>query len=222
MSGPQALKSLSVVRATVLALISIHLASCGSERPAPAQYQPVTVPTAASPELQAAIEQLNSANPLSRAFGAALLGDMPQQADAVVPLLLQSLQDGNHLVRSRAAEALGRLEADAAIDPLIAILKQPQEDRDVRASAAEALGRLRATAAVDTLIGALDDIAWSVRYQAVVALGRIGNPAAESALTEAARYDPDFPVREAAQEALQQLPDLGEDQQTESVRRDGG
>jgi HEAT repeat protein len=120
---------------------------------------------------------------------------------------LEALGDGNHLVRSRAAEALGKVGTDAAVDPLIAIMKQPQEDRDVRARTAEALGRLRAAQAVEPLSLALDDIVWRVRYQAVIALGLIADPAAQTALEDAVRYDPDFRVREAAQSALQQLPE---------------
>ncbi len=189
-----------------VALFVTHLTGCGSDDPPP-QYRTISVPAQASADVCAAIARLNSPEPLTRAHGALLLGEMSQSDDAITMALLEALQDGNHLVRSRAAEALGKVGDNAAIDPLIAILEQPQEDRDVRTRTAEALGRLQATQAVEPLALALDDIVWRVRYQAVIALGRIADPVAATALADAVRYDPDFRVREAAQTALRQLPD---------------
>jgi HEAT repeat protein len=208
--------------AAAVALTAFSLLGCDSQPPAPVQYKTIAVPPQASAELQAAIEHLNSPEPLKRAYGAALLAEVPERKDTILPVLLDVLQDGNHLVRSEAAESLGKLGSPEAVDPLIAIIRKPQEDRDVRARAAQALGRLQARQAVEPLVQALDDIVWRVRYQAVVALGRIGDPSARAALAEAARYDPDFGVRQVAQEALQQLPDSGEQQQAESVGRDAG
>jgi HEAT repeat protein len=186
-------------------LSGVCLAGCGSDE-VPPQYRTLSIPAEASAEQRAALERLNSANPLTRAQGAFLLGELAEPVDADTAWLLEALQDGNHLVRSRAAEALGKIGGAAAVGPLIAIMKKPQEDRDVRARAAEALGRLRSAEAVEPLTQALNDIVWRVRYQAVIALGLIADPAAETALVDAARYDPDFRVREAAQSALQQLP----------------
>ncbi len=190
--------------AVVLSIVT--LTGCGSDV-LPPQYDPISIPAGVPADVRAALERLNSPVPQTRAYGAFLLGELSEPEDAITGWLLEALQDGNHLVRSRAAEALGKIGDDAAIDPLIAIMKQPQADRDVRARTAEALGRLRAAQAVEPLATSLHDIVWRVRYQAVIALGLIADPAAKTALADAARYDPDFRVREAAQSALQQLPE---------------
>ena len=190
--------------AVVLSIVT--LTGCGSDV-LPPQYDPISIPAGVSADVRAALERLNSPVPQTRAYGAFLLGELSEPEDAITGWLLEALQDGNHLVRSRAAEALGKIGDDAAIDPLIAIMKQPQADRDVRARTAEALGRLRAAQAVEPLATSLHDIVWRVRYQAVIALGLIADPAAKTALADAARYDPDFRVRKAAQSALQQLPE---------------
>jgi HEAT repeat protein len=205
-----------MARLVVAVCCAVFLTGCGSDTPPP-QYRTISVPAEASADVRAAIERLNSPEPLTRAHGAFLLGEMPEPGDQITGWLLEALQDGNHLVRSRAAEALGKVGSEAAIAPLIAIMKQPQEDRDVLAQTAEALGCLRAAEAVEPLTLALDDIVWRVRYQSVIALGRIADPIAKTALADAVRYDPDFRVREAAQTALQQLP---EDQQTEIIGGD--
>jgi HEAT repeat protein len=148
---------------------------------------------------------LNSPLPLQRAYGARQLGEVDAGTPLAVQALLIALEDANYLVRGAAAESLGRLGADQAAPALIEIMQDRAEDREDRARNAEALGRLEAKEAVEPLIAALDDIVWRVRYQAAVALGRIGDSAAREALANAAQYDPDASARKAAQEALKRL-----------------
>jgi HEAT repeat protein len=183
----------------------VFAAGCGGRSDPPLQVQAIVIPAEAPNSIRQWAESLNSDDPLRRAHGAGQLGDMSEGREFAVPALLKTLRDGNHLVRSSAAESLGKLGDAQAATPLIEILKDTEEDRDVRARAAEALGRLEAREAVQPLIAALDDIVWRTRYQAIVALGRIGDPAAREALSNAAQYDPDYPTRIAAQEALRGL-----------------
>ena len=194
----------TLARWTAAIALILLAAGCGggSYRSA---HQEIATPADAPEAIRQSTECLNSPDPLRRAYGARQLGQAAEGKQFAVQPLLAALHDGNHLVRSSAAESLGKLGDEQSTVPLIEILKDTQEDRDVRARAAEALGHLKATEAVEPLIAALDDIVWRVRYQAVIALGRIGDPAAKDALTNAAQYDPDPSARAAAQESLKRL-----------------
>jgi HEAT repeat protein len=99
----------------------------------------------------------------------------------------------------------------AVFDPLIDVLKNQAEESEVRSSAAEALGQLKAANATAPLIAALNDSVWNVRYQAAVALGRIGDPSARDALAQAARYEPNSFVGTALRESLSKLGNAGSD-----------
>jgi HEAT repeat protein len=191
-----------------LTALALALAASGCRKPryVPPPRPPVEVPADAAAEFRQALEKLDADDVQERAYGAWLLGELREDRARAVPYLLAALQDGNFLVRSRAAESLGKLDDRQAAGPLIAVLRNPAEDREVRSAAAEALGRLQAPEAVEALIGALNDIAWHVRYQALVALGRIADPASREALEQAARYDPELSNRAVARESLERLP----------------
>jgi HEAT repeat protein len=183
----------------------VLLAGCGGDSYPSAQFTEITLPAEAPDSIRQWDECLNSTDPLQRAHGVRQLGLAGDGQQYVIEALLDRLQDGNCLVRAAAAESLGQVGDEQSAGPLIEILRDKSEDREVRARAAEALGRLKSPAAVEPLISALDDIVWRVRYQAVIALGKIGDPAARDAVAKAAEYDPDRTARAAAQEALKSL-----------------
>jgi HEAT repeat protein len=133
------------------------------------------------------------------------LGEQAETDKAVIGCLVDALRDENSMVRAAAAAALGRIGDRDAVAPLIALLRNTREDRDVRSRAAESLGQLQAAEAVPDLIAALNDTVWHVRLHSVNALGRIEDPEAAESLKNTARYDPDFGVRNAAREVLDQM-----------------
>jgi HEAT repeat protein len=155
--------------------------------------------------VQNAVEGLNSPDPIHRASAAAALGEVHGEGELVARVLLEALRDGHRRVRASAAASLGKTGQLAAANALTNLLKNPAEDCDVRASAAESLGRLQAGQAAAALMAAAQDPVWFLRYQAVVAMGRIGDPAFERALADAVRYEANAMVRSAAQESLRHL-----------------
>ena len=190
----------------VLSLLWIAVAvGCDTTSPPDGRHQGAIVGADNPAEIRTIGDRLNSADPLERAYGARLLGESHQSPDSVLPLLLNALQDPSHLVRVRAAESLGKIGDERAVKPLVEALNRGEEHPDVRASAAEALGQLKAAEAVEPLTDSLASTVWYVRYQAVVALGRIGHPSARDAVTQVVRYDPDFSVRAVAREVLPKL-----------------
>jgi HEAT repeat protein len=95
------------------------------------------------------------------------------------------------------------------VEPLIQILETKDEDWEVRFRVAEALGRLKAAQATDSLVACLADMVSHVRYQAAIALGELGGPAAEEALASTVQLDCDLTVRFVARESLQRTRQLG-------------
>jgi HEAT repeat protein len=196
------LKCLIAIALVVLAL------GCGARSQPDGKHEGNAVGGDTPAEPRAILDRLNSADPLERACGTRLLGESDQSTDSALPLLLTALEDPNYLVRSRAAEALGNIGDDRAVRPLMDALKRGAEYPEVRSRAAEALGQLKATEAVEPLTESLTGMVWNVRYQAVIALGRIGDPAARDAVEQVVRYDPNFSVRAVAREALQELEEI--------------
>jgi HEAT repeat protein len=178
-------------------------AGCGGSRYPESQFREIEIPADAPAELLETLQRLNSLEPLTRAHAARQLGQISNAQAAVITCLLAALQDENLMVRTAAAESLGTTGSDRAIGPLISRMRDRQEDRDVRSRAAEALGRLQAAEAVDVLIVALNDMVWHIRLHAVQALAAIGDPIAVDHLEVVARFDPDYSVRAAAEQALQ-------------------
>jgi HEAT repeat protein len=117
--------------------------------------------------------------------------------------LTEALKEEDWEVRISAAKSLGEIGNPAAVPGLIEALADP--DRSMREMAAWALGRIRSTAAVPALSEvSRNDVNWYVRYSAINALARIGDAAALSALN-AALKDKQWPVREAAAQALRAI-----------------
>lgn len=127
-----------------------------------------------------------------------------------VPAIIGGWREGRRQVRAAAIRE-GRIRdpvlitADAAerrdVDTLIAALRDPE----ARAGAAHSLGKLGARRAVPQLIQNLRVHNDLHRNAAVIALGRIGDPAAIPALRELADSDPSAAVRIGAVDSLATL-----------------
>lgn len=96
-----------------------------------------------------------------------------------IELLATHLADPAPAVRVLVARLLGRLDDPAAGPPLVTRLVRETETA-VRAALADAIGRLRFAGAVDTLRPLLNEPEAS--RPAMLALGRIGSPAARETL----------------------------------------
>ncbi len=176
---------------------------CGCSGYPESRFRPIEIPDDAPAELMETFQRLNAPEALTRAHAARQLGKAPEPHPAIITCLLAALEDENMMVRMAAAEGLGNAGSPRAIEALIQRLRDRQEDREVRARAAESLGQLRADQAVDVLIAALNDSVWYIRLQAVNSLAAIRDPAAVPHLEIVARYDSDYSVRSAADQALQ-------------------
>lgn len=123
---------------------------------------------------------------------------------ADVETFIKDMQTGDYYSRATAARALGELGGEKAAAALIEALGDP--DDWVKEYAAEALGKLAYGPAVKPLGELLiESDNYKVRSSAVTALGKIGGDEARS-LLEPLRDDADSWVREAAVNALQNLP----------------
>lgn len=194
----------SADRTTLLALLALPLLGCSKLPDDPISRPVIAVPADASQAVERLVEGLNSPDPLRRAHAAAQLGRQPADSGAAA-CLAAALRDENHLVRASAAESLGRLRQQSAAGALIELLNDREQHRDVRSRAAEALGHLQAPEAVEPLIGALNDTVWHVRYQSIIALGRMGDESALPALDNVARYDPEYSLRSAAKQSAESI-----------------
>jgi HEAT repeat protein len=117
----------------------------------------------------------------ARRRAAALLGRLrdPRATEALLAATQNGADEG---LRQAAALALGEQGDPRAVEPLIEALYS--SDYSIRAQAAEMLGRLRSRQAVDALIRmALTDGQPGPRWQAMRALGLIGDARAVPALT---------------------------------------
>ncbi len=121
----------------------------------------------------AMIEALGSTDEAAAILGALAL---IRSGDQVVPALLRALGDSNVWLRRRAVWPLRMIGSTRAVDALIAALLY-DEDEKVRRYAAWALGILGGKRAVNPLIRAFSDSDERVRWDAAVALEKIGLPA---------------------------------------------
>lgn len=119
-----------------------------------------------------------------------------------VPVFVRLLDDKQAHIRKQAIEQLALLKFDGAIPRLKQLLKT-DTDEHVRGAAARALGDLQDRNSLDLLEEALEDHA-VVRFQAVLALGKIGNSAAGPSLL-ALLKDLQPEIRYQAVRALGQL-----------------
>ena len=146
---------------------------------------------------EAALRDLHSKNPRTRAVAAHALGDVtdPTERQKAVPALIEALRDPRPEVRTEAAFALGELSSEAAVEPLAISLDDPTPV--VRQGCAMALGKLGFDAGFAPLAKALKDGPADVRFQAATSLVEI-DPARAYEPLVAALDDDDAEVAGAA------------------------
>ena len=156
------------------------------------------------------LRKLRSESAEMRAYAAEGLGGVGD-VHAVVPLI-DALTDNNSTVRRFAISSLGKIRDARAIDVLIPFLRD--EEPDMRCAAAVALGELGLTEdrfstppvqVIEALINSVTDSDRAVCSAAIVALGRIGNPQAVSALNALAETTDSEWIRRYISEALHQI-----------------
>lgn len=119
-----------------------------------------------------------------------------------VPVFTRLLDDKHPHIRKQAIDQLALLKVNGAIPRLKQMVKS-DTDEHVRGACARALGNLQDKTSLDLLEAALEDHA-VVRFQAVLALGKIGNSAAAPSLI-ALLKDSQPEIRYQAVRALGQL-----------------
>lgn len=156
------------------------------------------------------LRKLQSESAEMRAYAAEGLGGVGD-VHAVAPLI-NALSDHNSTVRRFAISSLGKIRDERAIEVLIPFLQDAEAD--MRCTAVVALGELGLSEErfstppvqiIDALISSVRDTNRAVCSAAVVALGRIGNPQAVSALNELAEATESEWVRRYVSEALHQI-----------------
>ena len=156
------------------------------------------------------LRKLRSESAEMRAYAAEGLGGVGN-AHAVAPLI-NALTDNNSTVRRFAISSLGHIRDPRAIDVLIPFLQD--EEADMRCAAVVALGELGLSEErfstppvqiIEALMSSIWDTDRAVCSAAVVALGRIGNPHAISALNELAEATESEWIRRYISEALHQI-----------------
>jgi HEAT repeat protein len=157
---------------------------------------------------QLLIEMLNAPDDDMRAQSVWALSIMKASGPAVVFALNQALDDRDEDVRTLAAIRLGELGDSRAVEPLCRIASESMEASS-RARAADTLGQLRDTRAVDTLVAALSDDDAAVCWNAIHALGRLGDaravPELQSVVARESRHSHGLSLVDEAARALQQI-----------------
>jgi HEAT repeat protein len=134
-----------------------------------------------------------------------------------VPVFIRLLDDRHAHIRKQAIEQLSLLKSNAVIPRLRQMVKA-DFDEHVRGACARALGDFEDKSSLDLLEAALEDHA-IVRFQAVLALGKIGNSAAGPSLL-ALLSDSQPEIRYQAVRALGQLKLEGSEAHLEPLLQD--
>ena len=133
------------------------------------------------------------------------------------PVFTRLLDDRQPHIRKQAIEQLALLKVNGAIPRLKQMVKA-DTDEHVRGACARALGDLQDKTSLDLLEAALEDHA-VVRFQAVLALGKIGNSAAAPSLL-ALLKDSQPEIRYQAVRAIGQLKLEGSEEHIEPLLQD--
>ena len=140
-----------------------------------------------------------------RSAAATSLSKMGNQAG--MDYLFKALGSRDDIVRTRAVEAL--IESGEAVQDRLVEALAHSDNLLVRAGSARVLGENRVSTAAQALLAALHDKAAAVRWNAVVALGRIGDRDARPPIEELLEREPDPDVIHWARWALTKLGNKG-------------
>lgn len=157
------------------------------------------------PKLSAALRDVSSDDPRSRAAAAEALGDAPSEnADEAKAALRPLVDDGIGAVRAAAIASLGSLRDADALGDIVARFEDG--DAVVRQVAVMAAGDIGDPGAVRPLRRMLRRDEPELRFQAVTSLAKLAPDEAVEAL-ETLTDDPDREVREQLADALGSLED---------------
>jgi HEAT repeat protein len=162
-----------------------------------------TLSKVGDPEVyQALAKLLNDPSNLVRFNAAASLAEMDQAAG--IDFLFAALQNQDPILRVNAVKFLTEVQrsSGAVENQLIAALGS--QEALARSGAAQVLGQAQVRAASPALIGAIRDGNAEVRWNALIALGRIRPPEARAQI-ESLLHDEDQTVAYYAEWALKQL-----------------
>ncbi|MBC8550884.1 MAG: HEAT repeat domain-containing protein, partial [Candidatus Brocadiales bacterium] len=123
---------------------------------------------------------LNDRDDDVRKFAIDLIHDI-QYCDYPEKLVVMLIEDTNVNVRAAAAKTLGALQYTESIQLLIEALK---DEEWVAFSALEALTLFNDDSSIDPIIRLIDHFSDTIRFAAIEALGKIGNPKATPRLLE--------------------------------------
>ncbi|MBI2501649.1 MAG: HEAT repeat domain-containing protein [Candidatus Latescibacteria bacterium] len=151
---------------------------------------------------QALVKLLSDPSNLVRFNAAASLAEMDQAEG--IDFLFDALQNKDPILRVNAVKFLTEVQraSGAVQNQLIAALGS--QEALARSGAAQVLGQAQVRAAVSALIGAIRDGNAEVRWNALIALGRIRSPEARAQI-ESLLHDEDQTVAYYAEWALKQL-----------------
>ena len=126
-------------------------------------------------------ELVRQADPGTRYLAAKALGQIGDEAESAVPVLLEALRDNDMFLRAGITGALIKI-GYPAVPGLTRALFDPSSA--VKRAACKALGKIGSERAVPALIFSLNDRNAGVRKFAREALTRIDSPAAREALRD--------------------------------------
>ena len=165
------------------------------------------VARASDPDVDRLIELFKSTESPINTFGeiSALQARIAQRGPEVVPALLERARDPDQKIRGQMIALLGEIGDPRSLDALILAL----DDTSwlIQASAARGLGKLKDARAVDPLMkkampgGARDD----VRVEALLALGKTGEPRVAIFLVRIIQNDWNINVKDAAVQGFQAM-----------------
>ncbi|NHJ47713.1 MAG: HEAT repeat domain-containing protein [Asgard group archaeon] len=120
--------------------------------------------------------------------------------------LLIKLGNIDHSIRTEAVEALAQLKNTEVVDYLLSLL-DTDAHRLVKEGVCKVLGKIGDKKATPALIELFNNDYESIRYQAVIAVGRISDPYAVPSLLELLKNKDDSLVRSEAVKALGMIGD---------------
>ncbi len=146
-----------------------------------------------------------SSNPSVRARAARELGETGSHL--AVDELIALLNDSDRNVRREAVQSLSRIGAEEAVNPLLECVGSPSSD--IAEEAVEALGAVPSSLSLNILVTLLHDERPGIRRSAILALDRIGDRRAETALEALLAHERDPAIIQSALETLARMGNTG-------------